>query len=119
MTAKKRSAHTPRPPIPLSELRMKALLATSPPPAGNKATHKPATKETRTTDVTTLRQAIIDKLQVLALRRPRALLVVAQVLDELLGQHLGLLDKHLDTQAADRSRTKTRVGAGRARRGSR
>jgi hypothetical protein len=116
MTVKKRPAHAPLPAIPLSELRMmKALLATSRPPAGQKATHKPATDATRTTDVTTLRLAIIDKLQILALRRPHALIILAEVLDELLRKHLGLLDIQQDSPAADRTRTKTRVGPRRAR----
>ena len=116
MTAKKRPPHIPLPPLPLSELRMmKALLATSRPPAGHKATHKPATNATRTTDVTTLRLTIIDKLQVLALRRPHALIILAEVLDELLRQHLRLLDTQRDSPAADRIRTKTRVGPRRAR----
>jgi hypothetical protein len=35
---------------------------------------------------------IIDKLQLLALRRPRALVIVAQVLDELLRRQLEVLD---------------------------
>jgi hypothetical protein len=117
MTAKKRSAHMRLPPMPLSELRMmKALLATSPSPAGDKTTRKSATTDTQTTDLTTLRLTIIDKLQVLALRRPRALIILAEVLDELLGQHLHVLDDHPDSEKADRSRTKTRAGAGRARR---
>jgi hypothetical protein len=113
MTAKKRSAHTRLPPRPLSELRiMKALLAPSPPPAAEKTIHELATKE-RTRDATTLRLAIIDKLQVLALRRPHALIILAEVLDELLGQHLRLPDEHLDTQDAAKSRTNRTVGRAR------
>ena len=97
--------------MPLSELRMmKALLATSPPRAADKTTHRPASKETRTRDLTTLRLAIIDKLQVLALRRPQALIILAEVLDELLGRHLELPDEHPDSQGADKIRTKTRAG---------
>jgi hypothetical protein len=117
MTAKKPSAHTPLRPMPLSELRMmKALLATSPSRAGDKTTRKPATKDTQTTDPRTLRLTIIDKLQVIALRRPRALIILAEVLDELLGQHLQVLDEHPDSEKADRRRTKTRVGRGAPRR---
>jgi hypothetical protein len=115
MAAKKRSAQAV-PAMPLSEVRMmKALLATSKSPARARTTRKPATTETPKTDLTTLRQTIIDKLQVLALRRPQALIILAQVLDELLGQRLRVLDEHLDRQDAGRSRTKTRVGAGRTR----
>jgi hypothetical protein len=40
-----------------------------------------------------LRQAIIDKLQVLALTRPRALIVVERVLDALLDDGLRLLEE--------------------------
>jgi hypothetical protein len=50
--------------------------------------HKPSHEE-----VTTLMQAIIDKLQVLALRRPRALIIAATVLDSLLDESLDLLDE--------------------------
>jgi hypothetical protein len=57
--------------------------------------------------LTTLRQTVIDKLQVLTLRRPRALIVVAQVLDGLLHEHLKLLDEHLDSENVDGSETKT------------
>jgi hypothetical protein len=39
---------------------------------------------------------IIDKLQVLALRRPRALIIVAQVLDGLLKRQLDALDDDFD-----------------------
>jgi len=42
---------------------------------------------------TVLRQAIIDKLQVLALRRPRALIVVERVLDGLLDDSLHALEE--------------------------
>jgi len=42
---------------------------------------------------TVLRQAIIDKLQVLALRRPRALIVVERVLDALLDDGLHALEE--------------------------
>jgi hypothetical protein len=42
---------------------------------------------------TVLRQAIIDKLQVLALTRPRALIVVERVLDALLDDSLHLLEE--------------------------
>jgi len=43
-------------------------------------------------DVTMLMQTIIDKLQVLALRRPRAMIIAATVLDCLLDKSLDLLD---------------------------
>jgi hypothetical protein len=56
---------------------------------------------------------IIDKLQVLALRRPRALIIVAQVLDGLLRQQVELLD---DEDLRRSTRTRTRVGAGRTTR---
>jgi hypothetical protein len=46
-----------------------------------------------------LRQAIIDKLQVLALRRPRALIVVEKVLDALLDDSLHLLEESGDRSA--------------------
>ena len=94
-------------PIPLSELRMmKALLSTSRPPAGERTTHETTTTGARARDSTTLRPPIIDKLQVLALRRPPALIILAEVLDELLGQQLGLLDPRPDRLGADKSRTR-------------
>jgi len=46
-----------------------------------------------------LRQAIIDKLQVLALKRPRALIVVERVLDALLADSLHLLDEPREPSA--------------------
>jgi len=102
MTVKKRPAHTPLPAIPLSELRMmKALLARVP------------TNENSKTNIRALRLTIIDKLQVLALRRPHALIILAEVLDELLGQHLRLSDEHLDSQAEDQSLTDRTVGRAR------
>ena len=39
-----------------------------------------------------LTEKIIDKLQILALRRPRALIIVAEVIDRLLNQQLDALD---------------------------
>jgi hypothetical protein len=48
---------------------------------------------------TVLRQAIIDKLQVLALTRPRALIVVEKVLDGLLDDSLHLLEEHPEASA--------------------
>ena len=48
---------------------------------------------------TVLRQAIIDKLQVLALKRPRALIVVERVLDALLDDNLHLLDESPEPSA--------------------
>ena len=116
MMATKRTAHKPLPPMPLSELpMMKALLAMATPLVGGKTTRDPMIKEDPKTQLTMLRLTIIDKLQVLALRRPRALIIVAQLLDRLLDQQLKVLDEHLDSEHADRRKTDTRVGAGRTR----
>jgi hypothetical protein len=54
--------------------------------------------------LTTLTRTIVDKIQVLALRRPRALLAVGQLLDKLLDQQLELLQ---DTKHVDRGPRKT------------
>jgi len=96
------------PSMPLRELpMMKALLAAT----GSGATTRDlATKGASKTQLTTLRFTIIDKLQVLALRRPRALIIVAQVLDALLGEQLKVLDEPLETSP----RTKTRGETGRS-----
>jgi hypothetical protein len=109
MPAKKRPAraHAPLPAMPLRELpMMKALLALT---GGRAASRQPATKGDPKTQLTTLRLTIIDKLQVLALRRPRALVIVAQVLDRLLDEQLEVLDEQLDTSRT----TKTKGDAGR------
>jgi hypothetical protein len=117
MTATKRTAHKPLPPMPLSELpMMKSLLAMATPLVGDKTTRDPTIKGEPKTQLTMLRLTIIDKLQVLALRRPRALIIVAQVLDRLLDQQLEVLDEHLNSKHADRRKAKTHVGAGRTRR---
>jgi hypothetical protein len=94
MTAKKRSARKALSPLPLSELPiMRALLAVTPPPAGTTAS-KRAIKGNPGTELRTLMLRIVDKIQVLALRRPQALTDVAKVVDELLDRQLeGLLDK--------------------------
>jgi hypothetical protein len=112
MTAKKRAVQTTLPSVPLSELpMMKALLAITRRPIGDQTTRKPRTRGTPKIDLTPLMLTIIDKLQILSLRRPRALIIVAQVLDGLLDRQLGVLDEHLDSNDADRSPAKTRVGA--------
>jgi hypothetical protein len=49
--------------------------------------------------LTMLTRTIVDKLQVLALRRPRALIAVGQLLDKLLDQQLELLQ---DVKPVDR-----------------
>jgi hypothetical protein len=64
--------------------------------ARRKATPKsrtsPRRRQLSREEVTTLMQTIIDKLQVLALRRPRAMIIAATVLDCLLDKSLDLLD---------------------------
>jgi len=88
MTAKKRPARSPLPPMPLSELpMMKALLALT-----GTTTRQASTKRDSKTQLTMLRLTIIDKLQVLALRRPQALVIIAQVLDSLLDEQLNVID---------------------------
>ena len=96
VTGRKRSAHKALSPMPLSELPiMRALLAI--PPTGGK-TRKRAIKSDQKKQLAMLTLKIVDKIQVLALRRPRALVVVAQAVDKLLDQQLErLMDtKHLD-----------------------
>ena len=99
VTVRKRSAKKALSPMPLSELPiMRALMAIPMPPTRNQSTAKRAIKSDPKTQLTMLTLTIVDKIQVLALRRPRALLVVAQVLDKLLDQQLELLldRKHVD-----------------------
>jgi len=101
MPAKKRPAHRPLPPMPLSELpMMKALMALT----GRRVTRYPLAKGDPKTQLTTLRLAIIDKLQVLALRRPQALVIIAQVLDMLLDEQLNILDGQLDSGIAAKTK---------------
>ena len=106
MTAKKPAAHKALPPIPLSELpMMRALLLMPAPTAGGKTTRKPVIKGDPKTQLTMLTLTIVNKLQILALRRPQALIIVAQVLDKLLDQQLEVLK---DKKHVDRSPTKNR-----------
>ena len=60
-----------------------------------------------------LRLAIIDKLQVLAMRRPHALVVVAQVLDALLNEQLKFLDERLNGTQREKPRPRSRPRRGR------
>jgi hypothetical protein len=99
MTAKKRRAQMPLPPMPLSELpMMKALLAMAAPLSGGKMTRNAPSTGNPTTRLTTLRLTIIDKLQILAIKRPRALIIVAQMVDRLLDQQLAVLDEHPNSE---------------------
>jgi hypothetical protein len=101
MPAKKRPARRPLPPMPLSELpMMKALMALT----GRRPTRNPLGQGDPRTQLTTLRLTIIDKLQVLALRRPHALVIIAQVLDMLLDEQLNVLDERLDGAPAAKTR---------------
>ena len=63
----------------------------APRPAANNATSPRAIKDPRTR-LASVMTTIIDKLQVLALRQPRALIVIAEVLDGLLKRQLDVLD---------------------------
>ena len=104
MAAKKASrTRTALRPMPLSELPiMKALMGLPAPPAGT-GLPKRRSKEDPKAQLARLMGTIIDKLQVLALRRPRALIIVAQVLDGLLKRQLDVLDDDLGSeQIADR-----------------
>jgi hypothetical protein len=100
MTVKKRArVRKALPPTPLNELPlMKALMAMATPSEGSKTPRKPPTTEDPKTELKTLTLTIIDKLQVLTLRRPRALIIVAQVLDKLLDEQLAVLDENLDAR---------------------
>jgi hypothetical protein len=78
--------------MPLSELPiMKALMGLPALPAGTRPP-KRSPKDDPKTQLARLMTKIIDKLQVLALRRPRALIIVAQVIDGLLKRQLDVLD---------------------------
>ena len=104
MTAKKRSDRKALSPLPLSELPiMRALLAVTPPPAGRTATER-AIKGDPGTELRTLMLTIVDKIQVLALRRPQALNDVAKVVDTLLDEQLEALG---DKKQVDRGPTKS------------
>lgn len=86
------------PPMPLSELPiMKALMGLPAPPTANRPP-KRRPKEDPKTQLARLMGTIVDKLQILALRRPRALIIVAQVLDGLLKQQLDTLDDDRDSE---------------------
>jgi hypothetical protein len=102
MTAKKRPAQKPLPPMPLSELpMMKALLAMAAPLADGQDGRPAGDPRESDKELTTLRLTIIDKLQVLALRRPRALVIVAQMVDRLLDRQLAVLDEDPISEHAD------------------
>jgi hypothetical protein len=79
---------------------MKALMGLPPPPAGTRPP-KRSPKEDRETQLARLMTTVIDKLQILALRRPRALIIVAQVLDGLLKQQLDALDDDFDGEHSE------------------
>src|SRR6185295_9925121 len=84
------------PPMPLSELLiMKALMGVRASAAVGDPTCEPTITEHSKARLAVLMPRIIDKLQVLALRRPRALIIVAQVLDGLLKRQLDVLDDDL------------------------
>ena len=107
VTVRKRSTNKALSPMPLSELPiMRALLAIPPPVArgSDQITRKRAIKGDPKTQLRMLTLTIVDKIQVLALRRPRALLVVAQVLDKLLDEQLEVL---LDRKHANHGPSKT------------
>jgi hypothetical protein len=82
----------------LSELPiMKALMRVPMPPSAVTGS-KRSPKEDPKTQLARLMATIIDKLQILALRQPRALIIVAQVLDGLLKQQLDTLDDDRDSE---------------------
>ena len=104
MTAKKRPARATLPSMPLSELpMMKALLALT----GGTITRTPEIKGDPKTQLAMLRLTIIDKLQVLALKRPRALVIIAQVLDAFLDEQLEVLDEQPDKGPTTKTRDET------------
>ena len=93
MKAKNRAAHQALPTIPKLPM-MRAPLAKPTPRGGGKTTRKPAIEDDPKTQLMMLTRKIADKVQVLALRRPRALLNIAQVVDRLLDEQLeALLDR--------------------------
>jgi hypothetical protein len=101
--------------MPLSALPiMKALLWEPTPRATGKTTRARAPKTDPKLQLATLMPAIIDKLQVLALKRPRALIVVAKILDALLKRQLEVLDED-DARGEHRPR-QTTVEPSRGRR---
>jgi len=118
MTAKKRSrTGTALRAMPLSELPIMKALMGLPPPTGENTLLKRATKENPKAQLARLMATILDKLQILALRRPLALIVVAQVLDGLLKRQLDVLDDNdLERGHIVGGFTKTKVEAGRSRR---
>jgi hypothetical protein len=78
--------------MPLSELPiMKALMGLASPSSAI-TTPERRPNEHPKMQFARLMTTIIDKLQILALRRPRALIIVAQVIDGLLKQQLDALD---------------------------
>jgi hypothetical protein len=87
--------------MPLSELPiMKALMELSTPSSAITLA-KQRLKEDPKTQLVRLMETIIDKLQILALRQPRALIIVAQVLDGLLKRQLEVLDDDLDAESIE------------------
>jgi hypothetical protein len=85
--------------MPLSELpMMKALLALT--DAGT-TTRRRATKRHAKTRLRTLRLTMIDKLQILALRRPEALAIMARAVSALIDEQLNILDRQLERPTAD------------------
>jgi hypothetical protein len=118
MAARKRSrTGTALQAMPLSELPiMKALMGLPPPTAGSNTLPKRASKEEPKAKLATLMATIVDKLQVLALRRPLALIIVAQVLDGLLKRQLDVLDDDLSGKHIVENLAKTRIEDSRPRR---
>jgi hypothetical protein len=104
MAAKKRSARKALSPMPLIELPVMGALLASPTPPGRTTTSKRAITRDPGTELRTLMLTIVDKIQVLALRRPQALTDVAKVINELLEQRLKAL---VDENHGDRGPKET------------
>lgn len=85
-------------PMPSSELGIMKTLMGLPTPSSAVTLSKRRPKEDPKRQLAQLMETIIDKLQILALRRPRALIIVAQVLDGLLKRPLDALDDDLGEQ---------------------
>ena len=86
-------------PMPPSELPIMKALMELPTPSSAVTPSNRGPKEDPKRQLARLMETMIDKLQILALRRPRALIIVAQVINGLLKQQRDALDDDFDGES--------------------
>ncbi len=95
--------------MPPGELPAVKALMGLPTPSSAVTPSKRGPKEDPKRQLARLMGTIIDKLQILALRRPRALIIVAQLIDGLLKQQRDARDDDFDGESHSVHREDTEV----------